>query len=101
MKINGDTLVLITVEQSTKINEKYEEARSLNKKVHVLDSCYNGQLKLNTEKDSLIEKNRDNMNVIIDESTYIDKENHKLRKQRKWLIGAGALIGLVVGILIN
>lgn len=99
--INGDTVVLITVEQSIKINEKYEETRSLKEKVFILDSSYNEQLKLNTEKDSLIEKNQGNINIIIDEFTHVDKENQKLRKQRKWLIPISAALGLIIGILIN
>lgn len=100
-EINGDTVVLLSIGQVTSINETYEQNKTLKQKINVLDSVYNEQASYSSQKDSLIIQKQQNIEIILNKNRKIVEDNNKLRKQRKWLVGLGAVGGLVIGLLIN
>lgn len=100
-EINGDTVVLLSIGQVTSINETYEQNKALKQKINVLDSAYNKQASYSSQKDSLIIQKQQSIEIILDKNRKIVEDNDKLRKQRKWLVGLGAVVGLVIGLLIN
>jgi ElaB/YqjD/DUF883 family membrane-anchored ribosome-binding protein len=100
-EINGDTVVLLSIWQVTSINETYEQNKALKQKINVLDSAYNRQALYSSQKDSLIIQKQQSIEIILGKNRKIVEDNDKLRKQRKWFVGLGAVGGLVIGLLIN
>lgn len=91
----------MNIEQATVINIVYEMNKALKQKVNVLDSVYNEQIVFSLKRDSIIAQKQESIYSLLEVNRKLSNSNSKLREQRKWLVGVGAVGGLVVGLLIN
>jgi hypothetical protein len=105
--INNDTVVIINVEQTKYINKTYEINRSLYKKYILLQNTIDSLSLYSKEKDSLYQ---DKVKVSKSLEGYIEtvekqleRSNTKLsktKKNRKWWLFGGLILGLMGGKLI-